>query len=226
MRRLFAMTVLLVPSVAGAAAPVPLTADQLAQLPPSANHRIQFTKEIKPIFEASCIKCHGRGKAKGGFKLDTRETFLKGGESGPVAVTGLSAESYLIELVSGLDPDNVMPAKGSKLTTNQVGLLRAWIDQGLEWGAGITFARPPPLNLHPRGPQLPPAPSGVIHPVDRWIDAYFAAHQVHPPEPVDDRTFARRVHLDVVGVLPNPAELKQFQADRHADKRERLVTRL
>ncbi len=203
-----------------------LRPEQLQLLPPPAPERVDFARDIKPIFEASCIKCHGRGKAKGGFKLDTRETFLKGGDSGPVAEAGLSAESYLIELVSGLDPDNVMPAKGSKLTTNQVGLLRAWIDQGLAWEAGITFAKPPPLNLHPRAPQLPPAASGVTHPVDRWMDAYCAAHQIHPPPPVDDRTFARRVHLDVVGVLPSPSELKQFLGDRRRDKRERLVTRL
>src|SRR6266540_4428021 len=165
----------LIGAVAGASAKLP--PEQQQKLPPPAARAVEFQRDIQPIFAASCIKCHGRGKAKGGFKLDTRETFLKGGDSGPVAEAGLSAESYLIELVSGLDPDNVMPAKGSKLTTNQVGLLRAWIDQGLAWEAGITFAKPPPLNLHPRAPQLPPAASGVTHPVDRWMDAYCAAHQ-------------------------------------------------
>lgn len=44
-----------------------LTPQQVAQLPPPANHRIDFSKEIQPIFEASCIKCHGRGKDKGGL---------------------------------------------------------------------------------------------------------------------------------------------------------------
>src|ERR1051325_8414079 len=203
-----------------------LTPEQLQKLPPPASAPVDFSRDIKPIFEASCIKCHGRGKAKGGFKLDTRETFLKGGESGPVAIAGQSAQSHLIEVVSGLDPDNVMPAKSSKLTTNQVGMLRAWIDHGMEWAAGITFAKPPPLNLHPRQPQLPPAQAGRSHPVDRLLDAYFAAHQVQPSRPVDDRTFARRVYLDVIGLLPSPAELEQFLADRRADKRERLVAQL
>src|ERR1051325_884406 len=86
-----------------------LTSEQIAQLPPPANHQIDFSKEIKPIFEASCIKCHGRGKDKGGFAIDTRETFLKGGDSGEVAAAGKSGESLLIEMVSGLEPDNVMP---------------------------------------------------------------------------------------------------------------------
>src|SRR5215813_10881143 len=93
-----------------------ITPDQVAQLPPPANHRIDFTKEIKPIFEASCIKCHGRGKDKGGLRIDTRETLLKGGDSGAVIVPGKSADSLVIALVQGFDPDSVMPKKGSRLT--------------------------------------------------------------------------------------------------------------
>ena len=102
---------------------------------PGAGHSVNFSKEIKPIFEASCIKCHGRGKDKGGFRLDTRETTLKGGDSGPAVLPGKSAESLLIALVQGVDPDNVMPKKGSRLTPEQIGLLRAWIDQGAPWDA-------------------------------------------------------------------------------------------
>src|SRR5258706_665082 len=108
-----------------------LTPDQLAQLPAPASHKINFTQEVKPIFESSCTKCHGRGKDKGGFRLDTRETFLKGGESGPVVVSGKSADSLLISLVQGFDPDNVMPKKGSRLTAAPNGILRALIDQGV-----------------------------------------------------------------------------------------------
>ena len=102
-----------------------LTPEQAAQLPPPASHAIDFAKEIKPIFESSCIKCHGRGRTKGGFRIDTRETFLKGGESGAAVVPGKSAESRLIALVQGVDPDEVMPKKGSRLTPAQVGVLRA-----------------------------------------------------------------------------------------------------
>ena len=203
-----------------------LTAEQRRQLPAAATDKVDFARDIKPIFEASCVKCHGRGKEKGGFRLDTRETFLKGGDSGAAAVAGQSAESYLIELVSGLDPDNVMPVKGSKLNARQVGLLRAWIDQGMTWDASITFAKPPPLNLHPRQPELPPVARGLEHPVDRLLQPYFTKHNLKPAKPVDDRTFARRVHLDVVGLLPSPEEMTAFLADKRADKRERLVAHL
>src|SRR5258708_33874905 len=84
-----------------------MTPEQAKNLPPTATHPVNFSRDIKPIIEASCIKCHGRSRDKGGFQMDTRETFLKGGDSGPAVVVGKSAESYLIELVAGLDPDSV-----------------------------------------------------------------------------------------------------------------------
>ncbi len=202
-----------------------ITAEQAAQLPPPANHAIDFSKEIKPIIEASCIKCHGRGRAKGGLQLDTRETLLKGGDSGPSVVPGKSADSYLIELVQGFDPDETMPKKGTKLTPEQVGLFRAWIDQGLPWDANVTFGRVEPANLKPRRPEIPPGPKNG-NPIDRFLQPYFAAHHVKPPAPVDDRLYARRVYLDIVGLLPSPDALEKFVADRHADKRQRLVRSL
>src|SRR6266550_7706097 len=132
-----------------------ITPEQVAILPPPADHPINFSKEIKPVFEASCIKCHGRGRDKGDFQIDSRDTLLKGGGSGPAIVVGKSAESYLIELVMGFDPDNVMPKKGTKLTHEQIGLLRAWIDQGAQWDAGVTFGKIEPINLKTRRPEIP-----------------------------------------------------------------------
>src|SRR6266550_7051840 len=132
-----------------------ITPEQAKTLPAPADHPINFSKEIKPIFEASCIKCHGRGRDKGDFQIDSRETLLKGGGSGPAIVLGKSAESYLIELVMGLDPDDVMPKKGTKLAHAQIGLLRAWIDQGAPWDAGVTFGKIEPINLTTRRPEIP-----------------------------------------------------------------------
>src|SRR5258706_12940760 len=74
-----------------------LTPEQVKQLPPAASSPVDFVQQIKPIFEGSCIKCHGRGRDKGHFQLDTRETLLKGGESGSAVVPGKSEESLLIE---------------------------------------------------------------------------------------------------------------------------------
>src|SRR6266850_213537 len=202
-----------------------ITPEQLAQLPPPADHKIDFSTEIKPIFEATCVKCHGRGKDKGGLRIDTRETLLKGGDSGPVIVPGKSADSLLIALVQGFDPDSIMPKKGSRLTSEQIGLLRAWIDQGVHWDSKITFGRLEPANMKPRLPQIPKDPK-VLNPVDHFLQPYFAAHRIKPSRAVSDRVFARRVYLDVIGLLPPPEDLAKFVSDRRSDKRERLVRTL
>src|ERR1035437_10368516 len=185
------------------AAQAAITPEQAAQLPPPAGHTVSFSKEIKPIFEASCIKCHDRGRDRGGFRLDTRETALRGGDSGPAVLAGRSGESLLIALVGGIDPDNVMPKKGSRLTPEQIGLLRAWIDQGAAWDAQVTFGRVEPLNLKPHLPAIPSA-AKAANPIDRFLAPYFAAHRILLPKPVNDRLFARRSYLDVIGWLPPP----------------------
>src|SRR5207249_2105123 len=181
-----------------------ITPDQAKTLPPPANHKIDFPKEIKPIFEASCIKCHGRGRTKGDLSIESRDTLLKGGESGPAIVPGKSEESRVIELVAGLDPDSVMPQKGKRLTPEQIGLLRAWIDQGAPWDASISFAKPPPVNLLPRKPELPAARQGIVNPIDRILRPYYKADGLDPRKPVSDRNYARRVYLDAIGLLPTP----------------------
>ena len=206
-----------------AATPSP-GAEAIAKLPPASGRAVDFNRDIRPILETSCVKCHGRGKANGDWRLDTRETFLQPGGSGPAAVLGDSAKSRLIHLVAGTDPDDVMPKKGSKLTAEQVGLLRAWVDQGLKWDPQVTFAKPPAKNLRPRQPEVPKGKA--THPLDRFLDGYFAGHGVKPGRVVEDRLFARRVHLDVVGLLPSPEELEAFVKDRSPDKRAVLVARL
>ncbi len=203
-----------------------LTPERQKQLPPPASHTVNFSKEIKPILETSCNQCHGRGRAKGEFQIDSRETLFKGGATGPALVAGKSAESLIVELVAGLDPESVMPKKGTKLTPEQIGVLRAWIDQGAPWDANVTFARIEPANLKTRRPELPKSRSKNLNEVDRLLDPYFTANKIKPAKPVDDRAFARRVYLDVVGLLPPPDAVEKFVADRSRDKRAKLVRRL
>jgi len=179
-----------------------LSPDQVRALAPASTQPVDFTRDIKPIFDSSCIKCHARGRSKGGFQLDTRETILKGGDSGPAVISGKSEESLLIELVSGLNPENVMPKKGSRLNAQQIGILRAWIDQGAPWSGNITFARPEPLNLLPRKPGLEVDLTSGENPVDQILRPYFRAHQFSPPPPINDRLFARRAYLDLLGWAP------------------------
>jgi mono/diheme cytochrome c family protein len=217
------MTMKLLPVLLVAGA-LSLAAATGEKLPPPAAHQVDFVKEIKPLFEAACIKCHGKGKEKGGFSLETRERFLKGGDTDAGAVVGKSAESYIIQLVAGLEPDSIMPKKGERWTPVQVGLLRAWIDQGAAWPAGITFAKPPPENLTPRKVALAERPS--VHAIDNLLASYFAEKGIAFAAPVEDRVFARRIYLDLVGLLPTPEQLDAFLQNPASDKRAQLVRQL
>lgn len=103
------------------------------RLPPAAEvSEVTFAKDIRPLFEKSCVQCHGAEKQKGKYRLDTLEAALKGGGSGEVIIKGASARSPLVLAVARLDPDSAMPPDGKiePLTAAQVGLIRAWIDRG------------------------------------------------------------------------------------------------
>lgn len=209
-------------------------------LPAAASDPIDFARDVVPILDTSCIRCHGRGKARGGFSLETRAMMMEGGDSGDAVLPGKSGDSLLIHLVAGLDPDNVMPQKGSRLRPAQIGVLRAWIDQGAPWPADINFAKIPPRNLHRTKLELPPLPSGALmashqkgsgraasaHPVDRLLAPYFEKHGITPGAPASDRRFVRRVYLDVIGLLPSPEQVTAFVKDRRPDKRAKLVDAL
>ncbi|HAB17668.1 MAG TPA: hypothetical protein DCE44_14590, partial [Verrucomicrobiales bacterium] len=152
---------------------VGVTAD-LPQLPPAALRSVDFIRDIQPIFAAHCVECHGSLKQKGGFRLDEREAALKGGENhAPDIRPNKSEESPLIHLVAGLVPDLRMPQKGDPLAAEQIGLLRAWIDQGAHWPADLQTPKPIHWALKPvERPTVPPAGRNktiAANPIDAFV---------------------------------------------------------
>ena len=106
----------------------------VSKLPPAATKQgVTYDKDIKPIFEKSCFKCHGPEKQKAKLRVDSLAAVKKGGEDGDVLSVGKSEKSRLVHSVARiLDEDENMPpeGKGDPLTKDQVALIRAWIDQG------------------------------------------------------------------------------------------------
>jgi mono/diheme cytochrome c family protein len=104
------------------------------KLPPASTKTgVTFATDIKPIFDASCGKCHGDTKPRGGISLTTLAGVLKGGKDGKILTVGDSTKGSLVMAVAHIgDPQSFMPAgkKATALTAEQVGLIRAWIDQG------------------------------------------------------------------------------------------------
>src|SRR5438093_8870888 len=115
-----------------------------SKLPPAALRPVDYEQDIKPIFENSCFRCHGPEKPKSHFRLDNRESALKGGENNKIdIIPGNSTNSVLIHYVCRLVEDMEMPppGKGDPLTPEQIGLLRRWIDQGANWSAESVTAK-------------------------------------------------------------------------------------
>ena len=108
-----------------------------AKLPLASQKKgLTYGKDIKPIFEKSCVKCHSGDKPKSKYRIDALASAIKGGESGDAAIVpGNSAKSPMAAYISDLVEDMEMPPtekrdKYPALTKEQIGLIRAWIDQG------------------------------------------------------------------------------------------------
>lgn len=108
-----------------------------SKLPPASKKTgLTYAKDIKPIFDKSCVKCHGAERPKAKLRLDNLEGALKGGADGKVIEVGNSAKSVLVHNIGRIgDEDTFMPpvdnkAKIAPLTDEEIGLIRAWIDQG------------------------------------------------------------------------------------------------
>ncbi len=191
---------------------------------------VDFSHDIVPILREHCAACHTGDKKKGGLSMNSRSELMIGGENGKVIEPGKGAESKFIKAILSTDSDEQMPppdAKEKRVPAEKVALLKAWIDDGVKWEDGFTFRKPayePPLK--PRTVVLPAAHGARTNPLDRILDAYLAQHGKPQPQPLDDAAFARRAHLDLVGLLPEPDALAKFLADTVPDKRARLVRAL
>lgn len=196
----------------------------LALQPLYAQTPDDFSHAVLPVLKTHCVPCHGGREAKGSFSLNTRELLISSGH----VVAGRPADSRLIEVITSSDKEQQMPpADRPRLSEKEQQILTRWIETGVEWEPGFSFAPvawEPPLK--PRLPDLPPAFAGREHPVDRILDKSLADRGLSTPAPVTDAEFLRRVSLDLVGLLPTPEQLDQFLADSTPDKRSRLIRTL
>lgn len=103
-----------------------------SKMPPPAAGAIDFNKQVRPIFEAKCLGCHGKSQQQSGLRLDKRQNALRGGDYGAVISPGRSAESKIILRLVGPEAGLQMPPTGP-LAPEEIGVLRAWIDQGAEF---------------------------------------------------------------------------------------------
>jgi hypothetical protein len=205
----------------------------LAKLPPPVTRPVDFVKDIQPLLEANCYKCHGAQRAEADLRWDLKESALKGSDHGPVLIPGKSAESRMIHLVAGLDPKNVMPKKGERLSAGQVGMLRAWIDQRANWPDALAGKRTAKTDhwafkapVRPPIPQIGNRQSTIGNPIDAFILARLAKDGLKLSPEADRATLVRRLSLDLIGLPPTLREIDAFLNDKSTDAYQKVVERL
>ncbi len=200
--------------------------------PAPAADRVDYLRDVKPLLKARCYACHGALQQKGGLRLDTAKSVRAGGDHGPAVEAGASADSLLIERVTGDRPPRMPPqGLGEALTAREIAVLRAWIDQGAAAPADEKPEPDPRAHWAFRTPVRPAVPrvkhpSWVRNPIDAFIAAEHDKHGLTPRPAVDRRLLLRRVFLDLIGLPPTREELAAFLADPAPDAYEKVVDRL
>jgi hypothetical protein len=187
---------------------------------------VDFNRDVRPIFAANCLKCHGidEGSRKAKLRLDDRESAiapLKGGDR--AIVPGKPDESELVRRVFSDDDDEVMPPAKTqmKLTADQKNTLRQWISEGAAYEIHWAFVAPKQSPL----PAVKQA-DWPRNPIDRFVLARLEGLGLHPSPEADKYELVRRVSLDLVGLPPTPQEADAFANDTAPDAYEKLVDRL
>ncbi len=194
----------------------------------------QFEKDILPIFEAKCVKCHAGSTPQASLDVRSRATLMKGGTSGPALLSGEPDRSTLFFRVRS----GQMPPGGPKLEDAEIDLIRRWIEVGAP--AANPEAKPAAGHISeqdrrhwafqpPKRPEVPrvrAAANRVTNPVDAFVLAKLESKGLAMNPEADRASLLRRVSFDLTGLPPSPEALDTFLGDRGPDAYERAVDQL
>ena len=207
---------------------LPIGAPLGAEPVPDVGH---FSREVAPIFERRCLRCHDQAQARGGLSLARGADVRIGGDSGPAVVPGHPDQSRLLKLISGPKPK--MPKKGQALTQKEKEAVRQWIAAGAAWPEDIVLkarsaADETWWSLQPVA--RPPVPAirspWIRNPIDAFALARLQQEGLQPSPEASRRALVRRLHFDLIGLPPTPTQVDTFLQDLRPGAYERLVDRL
>ncbi len=194
-----------------------------------------FEREIAPILIARCLGCHNASERKGGLVLATRQSLVKGGDSGPAFSPEEPGKSYLLERVI----DGEMPPEEEKpLSPAERSRLEAWVRSGAAWPDGRSLSLYETTTSKRAGrdwwslrkvkrPAVPAVKSDrVANPIDAFVHARLEERGMEMAPPLEKRKLVRRVYFDLLGLPPTPDEVRAFLEDTSPDVYERLIDRL
>jgi hypothetical protein len=195
-----------------------------------------FETHVRPILVDHCYECHAQEKKiKGGLRLDIRQGWEKGGDSGPSILPGNPDESLLVEAIEYTDPDLEMPPKG-RLSHDAIETLKRWVQMGapdprdgtlnltsesIDLEQGRQF-----WSFQPIGSPTPPSLKDATWPqneVDRFIRSSQESEGVTPNADASPTELLRRLSFDLTGLPPDPAQLIAFERDPSEAHYRRLV---
>ena len=187
-----------------------------------------FARQIQPILERNCLRCHNPDKAKGNLRMDTREAMLKGGDDAEAIVPGDVAKSEMLVRIH-LRPidEGVMPDEGQALAREEVELLDAWVLAGAPWPSGITLTerKPDPIKRVALPDKAPRSPAEAAAMLDDILKRENAGSQAITTAPISDTAFLRRTTIDLIGRIPTIAEIREYDGWGEG-RREKLVEEL
>ena len=185
------------------------------------------------LFQAKCAACHGAEKQRGNLRLDTPAGIREGGDSGPALVAGKPDESRLVDAILGRKGQNRMPPKGDPLSPAEVAMVSAWIAGGATMPAAADsqagIAKAGHWSFQPiTSPAIPSVsnPGWVKNPIDAFALARLDRERVRPSAEAETITLMRRVSLDLVGLPPDPVEVRQWMTRYGGQAYEKWVDHL
>ena len=203
----------------------------------AAGTTVSFSKDIKPILETRCLKCHGGAMQLAKLDLRSREAALKGGEKGPSIVPGKPELSSLYKRAAGTEKP-AMPMDG-KLSAAEVDLLKRWIEQDAKWDEKIEAAPVDASSLEDmkisdearkywafQKPVRARVPAGADHPIDAFLRKTLTDRGLKSAPPAPNATLVRRAYLDLIGLPPTPEETRAYLNDKSPRAWENLIEKL
>ncbi|MBD3672879.1 MAG: DUF1549 domain-containing protein [Planctomycetaceae bacterium] len=205
--------------------PTLLTILMLGIVPPSltfAEEDVIFSRQIQPLLAKHCLECHGTDEQEAGLRLDQQDSAFAKLESGARAIIpGQPGMSELITRVTSEEEFMRMPPEGEPLSSEEVDLLRRWIQQGAKFESHWSYQ---PIEK-PALPQVRKE-DWIRNPIDRFVLAKLEASGIEPSRAADRATLIKRLYYDLVGLPPTPAEVDEFMNDKSPEAYESLVDRL
>jgi Protein of unknown function (DUF1553)/Protein of unknown function (DUF1549)/Planctomycete cytochrome C len=213
----------------------------------------QVENQVFSILKQKCLQCHGEAVQMSNLDLRTRESMLKGGETGPAIVPGNAEASRLYRRVAGLEKPLMPMSPMPPLTSQEIEALKSWIDQGAKYSDTNPVAAA--AKVYENGykeivftaedrkwwafqkpvrhstPKLTKTrrgsrPANPPNPIDAFVRSSLERKGLaHAPQ-ADRYTLIRRAYLDLIGLLPTPEEVDGFVNDASPRAYENLIERL